>query len=137
MSDIDMEKPALGTVEAAIPEELREAIFAALSLYSVLKRPGKVRLSWRGGVLVRAEVHGLCWPFNMPSLTSDAMDVAVTLQNAGFDAYLGAERRPTRDVPSVTFTAEAACAEEERTHRPIWRWYASRPLGELTSLGAR
>lgn len=98
MSDADEHPdPKPGTVEAAIPEPLREAIFAAADLYTIQMRepvgagglfgagpPAMPRLCWRGGVLRAVEVRGLPDPFFMPSLPPDEMDIAITLQNAGF-----------------------------------------------------
>lgn len=78
-------------LERILPMSLVEAVFAGIDLYAMqhrdqrLQRPTKVRLSWRGGSLRSVAVHGLCDPFHLPSLDPDVMDVAITLQGAGFD----------------------------------------------------
>lgn len=107
------------TIERAIPSTLREAVFAAVSLYSMLRRPGKVRLYWRGTRLRRVEVRGLGWSEALPLVEPDAMDVMVTLQNAGFSdiAPPGGQGMVLRE--------EYGWQPEPGFTKPVWVWEAN------------
>ncbi len=86
------------TVERRIPFALREAVFAASDLYTMKRREGRIRLFWRRGRLRRVEVHGLTWEDRINLLEADAMDVAVTLQNAGFRVEALGDNHPRLPV---------------------------------------
>lgn len=80
-------KVDMRTVEDAIPEPLREAVFAAINLFHIkYGQHALVRLRWRSGRLRRIEI---CAPPH-PVVGSDDLDVLMTLVNAGFSTSASA-----------------------------------------------
>lgn len=77
----------LASMLRGIPRHVREAFCAALDLARLLDRPmhETVKVRWRGRHVRRIEVYGLGPSFFINGFEPDVMDIAVTLQNAGFD----------------------------------------------------